>query len=421
MRVVIIGAGLLGVATAYHLQQAGLEVTLVDRRPGPGEETSARNGSVLHPSLAEPWNSPGIWRTLVRSIGREDAALLLRLRALPGSLRWGIRFLHAASPARFAEGTRRNVRLAMANEQQLAEIRDRTGIDFHWYRRGILTVFREEPALESALRASRMLVELGVQVQALDVATTVATEPALADVHGALAGALFAPGCEGGDPMLFCQALAMWLAERGVRQRYGTSVSRIERSGGKVSKVVLESGEAWPVDHVVLAAGSYSVALARQVGLRLPIRPVKGYSLTLPRSDGDGAPRMPVGDALLHVVVTPVGDDRIRVAGTAELAGYDTTASEARAANLVGLLERVFPRFAAATRGVDRQVWTGLRPTSADGVPLIGATGTANLWLNTGHGHVGWTMAAASGRLISDIMLGRAPILPARDYAPDRF
>jgi D-amino-acid dehydrogenase len=419
MRVIVLGAGVVGISTAYFLSAAGVEVTVVDRQSGPGQETSARNGSILHPSLAEPWNSPGILRTLLASIGREDSAVLLRLRALPTLLGWGPRFLRESAPARFRANAARNIRLALQSLRDLEQVRTQTRAQFHWYRRGIMTVFRDAAALEAARRWYVELAKLGVEVETLDAAGAAAREPALADVRTQLAGATFAPGDEGGDPLAYCVEIARVLRERGVQLRFGDGVRRLERRGTRVERIELESGESLPVDRLVIATGSHSAPLARQLGLQLPVRPVKGYSLTLPRRDG--APGIPVADAALHMAVIPVGDDRIRVAGTAEFAGFDTRPNASRTANLLALLRRVYPRYAAAIDGVDPQAWNGLRPMTPDGVPLIGPTALENVWLNTGHGHLGWTLAAGSGRLLADLMLGRAPAVAADDYAPRRF
>jgi D-amino-acid dehydrogenase len=421
MRIIVIGAGIVGVSTAHFLSEAGAEVLLVDRQPGPGLETSARNGSLLHPSLVEPWNSPGILRVMLRNLGKEDSAMLLRLRALPSLLGWGLEFVRQSSPQRFERNALRNTRLAQYSLRQYAEIRARTGITYDSYRRGTLTLFRDEPSFRAATQWYRGLERVGLEVHTLDPRAAIAQEPALEPIVRELVGAMYAPHDEGGDPLAYCKALAQSLASRGVTCRFDTPVTRLIAAGGSVSGIELASGEQLLADRCVLAAGSYSLLLARSAGLELPIRPAKGYSLTLPRDDTGLAPRTPIADSSLHMAVVPVGEDRLRVAGTAEFTGFDTTINPARIANLMGLLRRVYPRYAETVRNVDPQGWVGLRPMCADGVPLIGRSRVEHLWLNVGHGHTGWTLGAGAGRLAADLVLGRPSEIDAGDYSPARF
>jgi D-amino-acid dehydrogenase len=421
VKVVVVGAGVVGLATAFALAEAGVDVVVLERNEGPGLETSFANGSLLHPSLVEPWNSPGILATLLRSLGREDAAVLLRLRALHSLFGWGWRFVRESSVTRFERNALKNLRLARYSLELMGCLRERTGIDYHYYRRGTLIVFRDANSYRRALRWYDRLVPHGIELENVHAMDVVRREPRLAAVADHLVGGLFAPNDEGGDPYAFCVSMVHHLRCRGVVVRFGQNVQRLLRSRQGVTGAMLTSGEVVDAGRTVLAAGSHSVALARSVGLRVPVRPAKGYSLTLPRGNAGTAPLVPVVDTALHMAVTPVGNDRIRVAGTAEFAGYDPTIQPARVENLSRLLGKLYPEYAAELAGVDRREWAAFRPMCADGVPLIGLTSLPNLVLNTGHGHIGWTTAAGSGRLAADIVLGRQPALSSHDYSPARF
>lgn len=419
MRVVVLGAGLLGLTSAYYLERAGQSVVVLEREDGPGLGTSYANGGLLHASLVEPWNAPGILGYVLRSLGREDAAMLLRLRALPSLAGWGLAFLRNSSPEPFRRNTRSNLALAQLSLREMQRLRAETRLEYQQSLGGAALVFRSEPAAASARREVEALAEFGVIYEWLDRAALIAREPALAPVAGALAGALYYPADEVGDAHLYCRELAALLATRGVEFRYRTTVDGFERQGGRLGAARTAAG---PVagDAFVLACGSDSVALAKGLGLRLPVRPAKGYSITLARHDGDGSPQLPMIDSEMHVAITPLGHERLRVVGTAELAGFDRSIRPARIRNLLRVLELTLPRFAARIDHANLNPWAGLRPMSADGVPLIGATAIENLFLNTGHGHLGWTMAAGSARLLSEALLGGTPALPLADYRLDR-
>jgi D-amino-acid dehydrogenase len=426
MKIVAIGAGIVGLCSAHFLRAEGAaEVVVVDRAAGPGEGTSYANGALLHPSAVEPWNSPGILGYLLRNLGREDAAVLLRARALPSLLGWGLRFLRESSPARFRANALANTALALHGMRCMREI----GADassFDHAPRGSLMVLHDARAIDDAARWAQLLAGAGVRHRMLDRAALLALEPTLGPVADQLEGAVHNLDDETGDCHRFCVALAARLQLAGVETRWRAAVDRVETEGGRVRGVRLADGTRIATDAVVLAAGPQSTALARSLGLALPVRPAKGYSLTyaLPH-DGAPAPRLPVVDRALHVALTPLGEGqarRLRVAGTAEFCGEDLSVAPGRVAHLTALARRLYPSLLERPEVGTPTAWTGLRPMCADGRPLIGPTRVGGLWLNTGHGHMGWTVGAASGHLLALGVLGKAlPALDARAFSPARF
>lgn len=414
--VIVVGAGLAGLATAYYLQQDGARVTIVDRADGPGLETSFANGALLHPSLVEPWNSPGVFWQMLRWIGHEHAPMLLRPRALPELLSWGPRFILNSTRRRHDANTRKNLRLAIFSLQMMRRLREQTPISYQHQSRGVLALFRTTELQTQALRAAEELAGHGLSFRPLQRDALIDLEPALGPIGEHLVGGIHYGADEGGDAHQFCVELARVLEEGGADLHFGIAVDAIHQSKGRIQHLAC-GGRKMAADAYVLAAGSYTPLLAGLVGLRLPVRPAKGYSITMPRSRAPAAaPRIGVIDAQLHAVVVPVGDDRVRVAGTAELTGYDLSIHPQRIENLKMLLRRMFPVYADQLKESDFAPWAGLRPMSADGVPILGATRLSNLYLNTGHGHLGWTLAAGSGRLVADAIARRVPALNMRDY-----
>jgi D-amino-acid dehydrogenase len=359
MKVAVVGAGLAGVTAAWELRAAGAEVEVFESADGPGLATSSRNGSLQHPSQAEPWNSPGVLWQVLRHLGDEQAAVLLRARALPSLVGWGTRFVRESTPERFFDHTLANMRLARYSVQQMARHRA-DGIDYAMRTGGTLALLRDEPAQTKAVAWAERLGAHGLTWRALLRDEVVSLEPALAPVARELVGALHYPDDERGDPLMFCRALAERMVQRGVSIRYSTRIERIAVERAQVWGVIDGAHCLRVADAVVLAAASHSRALAASVGLDLPVRPVKGYSLTLPQRPG--APRIAAADAQLHMAVVPVGDDRVRVAGTAEFCGDDSSMAPARVANLRALLQRLYPAYAATLKDDDVQPWTGLRP-----------------------------------------------------------
>jgi len=440
MSVVVIGAGIIGLCSARFLVEEGVrELTVIDSAPGAAQGTSLANGALIHPSSVEPWNSPGILGTLMRDIGREDATVLLRLHAIPSLLAWGWRFWRESTPERFLASARANTALAL---QSLACMRrlDVQPDAFCGKDGGSLTVMREPAALEEALRWSDKLAAQGLRHQRLGRDELIAREPALAPIARELAGGIHQPDDFAGDCHLFARCLAGQLDALGVRLRWNSTVAEIilappgsSRAGKAaqaskgVAGVRLASGDIIPASTVVLASATGSVALAARLGVRLPVRPVKGYSLTYTLPRDTQAPRLPIIDRSLHIALTPLVDPRhresirLRVAGTAEFCGEDLRLSAARIGALDRLATQTYPRLRDIANGAPPSPWTGLRPMCADGRPLIGATRIAGLFLNTGHGHLGWTVGAASGYALARLIVGRPVGFAVDAFDPARF
>lgn len=411
MSVIVLGGGAVGVATAWYLAKAGAAVTLVERRTEIAMETSWGNGGVIHASEVEPWSQPGMPRKILGWLGREDAPLLLRYGALPHMWRWGIDFARNCTPERFAANSRVNLELALLSLRSLQEIASETGIAYDRAARGVLKIYRSREALDGAERSTEALARHGLAFERIDPARCVSLEPALAETAPTLAGALHFPKDEIGDCNKFSQGLAAAAQARGVTLCLGETVRRIEVSGGKVAAVVTDK-QRLAADTVVTALGSFTAPMLGALGVRVPIYPVKGISITFPRGDWSAAPRMPVIDDSKLFGLVPIGD-RMRVSGSAEIAGYDPTPSRARATAIAGNAASTFPGMSPHLDLDKAIVWAGLRPVTPAGTPIIGRTPIGGLWVNAGHGHLGWTLACGSGRLAADLIGGRRPDISA--------
>ena len=420
MHVAIIGAGLAGLTTAYALERRGVQVTVVERREGAGLETSFGNAALMHPSLVGPWNEPGVALDLLRWLGRDDAPMLLHLSQLPVLTFWGLRFLAESSPSRHKVNTLKNLRLALLARGEMDALRADLALDFCWKKTGVLSVSRTPETFALSKAAANHVGPFGIGFRILDRDETLAREPALRPIATAIEGSVHFTDDERGDAHIFCRELASSLTRRGVVFHYGRSVTGLAMRAGAVTAVETAEGNI-ACDGVVLAAGSHSTPLGATLGLRVPVRPAKGYSLTLHCPGNPHAPAMPLSDNSVHAAVTPIDDARVRIAGTAEFAGLDTSIRQPRIENLMALLARVYPRLAETVPASNITPWTGLRPMSADGVPTASPTFYRNLWLNTGHGHIGWTTCMGTARLVADMITGREPALPLADYSLDRF
>ena len=421
MHVIVVGCGVIGVSTAWFLTRAGADVTVLERRQGPALETSFANASMLTPSLSSPWNSPGVWLKLIKYLGRKEAALLVRPAAFPSLLHWGYRFLRNSRPGRHEINLRKNLRLCNYSIDKMKDIRSDTAVEYEADLSGVMEVCRDEAGMKAGRERIRFLGSDQVPAQVLTPAGVVDLEPALEPIQGALAGGFYYPSDEVGDAHKFSRGLQRHSQRHGARFRFGASVRQLLGRNRRVQGVRLDNGEEIEADEVVVAAGSYTPGLVREFGVRLPVCPAKGYSLTAPMPEE--LPRL--GHAVLDdgykAGVVPLGGRRIRVGGTVEFTGFNLDLSPERVANLRNLLAGVLPRHAEQIEVKDMQAWCGLRPASPDGVPIIGPTQVEGLSLATGHGHLGWSMAAGTGKALAEQIIGCEPEFPLDDYALGRF
>jgi len=402
MRVLVLGSGVIGVTSAWYLARAGFEVTVVDREPGPARATSYANAGQISPGYASPWAAPGVPLKALRWLFQKHAPLAIRPTADPAQYLWLAQMLRNCTAARYAVNKERMVRLAEYSRDCLDELRAETGIAYEGRRLGTTQLFRTQAQLDAAARDIAVLEEAGVPYELLDRDGIARVEPALAATSGLLAGALRLPGDQTGDCQLFCERLAALARSQGVEFRYGAQVEAIASDGARVTGVRID-GRMETADRYVLALGSWSPRLLRPLGIRLPVYPLKGYSLTVPITDAAMAPASTVLDESYKVAITRF-DRRIRVGGMAEVAGFDLRLDPRRRATLEKVVRDLYPRggdLAAA------EFWTGLRPATPDGTPVVGATALRNLFLNTGHGTLGWTMACGSGRYLADVIAHR--------------
>ncbi len=408
MKILVLGAGVIGTTSAWYLARAGHRVTVVDRQPQAGLETSFANGGQISVSHAEPWANPHVLTRLRKWLGREDAPLLWRWRADPAQLAWGLRFLGECRPG----ATRRNiaaiVALALYSRQRLGLLRHELGLQYDQLERGILHIYTDRQEFAAAGAAARTMRAFGVERETVDVDACLAIEPALADARHLLVGGDYTRADESGDVHRFTQALAARAAEAGVVFRYGLRIDKLAPGGRQLAGVVVHGengGELLTADAYVVALGSYSPLLLKPLGIGIPVYPAKGYSVTLPLAPGSRAPSVSLTDDERKLVFSRLGD-RLRVAGTAEFNGYNLELNEVRCQALLQRVRQLFPRLDLAG---PPQFWCGLRPATPSNRPLIGRSRYANLWLNTGHGTLGWTMACGSAAALADLIDGRPP------------
>jgi D-amino-acid dehydrogenase len=416
MRVVVLGSGVIGVASAWYLARAGHEVTVLDRQAAPGLETSFANAGQVSPGYSAPWAGPGIPVKALKWLMMRHRPLVLWPRLDGGLYRWLGQMLANCTEAAYGINKSRMVRLAEYSRDCLKDLRAETGIHYDERTKGTLQLFRTAKQLDSVAADMEVLRGFGVPHELLDAAGCVAAEPALALVAGKYVGGLRLPGDETGDAFLFTQRLAALAGNAGVRFRHGVTVRTLTTEAGAVTGVETDHGR-FTGDRYVVAMGSYSPALLRPLNVHVPVYPVKGYSLTMPVTEEESAPVSTVMDETYKVAITRLGD-RIRVGGTAELAGFSLKLRGPRRETLAHSVSDLFPRGGDVAQA---QFWTGLRPMTPDGTPVIGPTRFANLYLNTGHGTLGWTMACGSGRLLADIVTGRQPEIAHDDLALSRY
>ncbi|MEZ5651561.1 MAG: D-amino acid dehydrogenase [Burkholderiaceae bacterium] len=418
MHVLVLGGGVIGVTSAWYLAQQGCEVTLLERHDGVALDTSFANAGQISPGYATPWAAPGIPLKALKWLFQRHAPLAIRPDGTLEQWLWLARMLANCNERAYAVNKERMLRLANHARQCLIELRAQTGISYEGRQRGTLQVFRTPAQWQAAQRDIRVLESAGVPFELLDRPALAAVEPALASVADKLVGGLRLPNDETGDCHRFTTSLASRAAEAGVRVVTGSIVDRLEqdRRGHVVGARV--NGRLWRADQVVCALGAYTPALTAPLGLRLPIYPLKGYSITVPIADARCAPVSTVMDETYKIAITRF-DERIRVGGMAEVAGFDTRLARRREATLRMVLNDLFP--AAAEAQAPNAFWTGLRPATPDGTPIVGRTALPGLWLNAGHGTLGWTMACGSGQLLADMITGRTPRIRTDGLGIERY
>jgi D-amino-acid dehydrogenase len=406
----------IGVSSAYYLARAGHEVCLVDRQPGPARETSFANAGEISPGYAAPWAAPDVPGKAIKWLFKQHAPLILQPKIDPRMLRWLAATLRNCTLKAYAVNKARMVRLADYSRCQLEELRRGTGIRYDERTRGTLQLFRTQAQLDGVGKDIEVLSRDGIRFEVLDKIGCIGAEPGLAHATTQIAGGLRLPGDETGDCFKFTQALTALAGEMGVEFRFGETVLRLNHSSGRVVSVQTDRGSL-QADAFVVALGSYSPALVRPLGFRLPVYPVKGYSITARIQAEDFAPVSTVLDESFKIAITRLGD-HVRVGGMAEVCGFDLSLPLRRRRTLEQSVGSLFP---AAADLSSAHFWSGLRPMTPDGTPVVGPTEIDNLYLNTGHGTLGWTMACGSARVLSDIISGIAPEIEVRDLAIDRY
>jgi len=419
MRITIIGAGLLGVTTAYFLARNGHQVTVVDRCEGPALETSFANGSMLTPSQAGPWNMPGLLSRLVRWTGSEGAPFLFSLRVLPSLFGWGTAFLYNSGISRYRVNLQKNARLAAYSMEILKRMREELDLHYDQSQAGTMKLYRNESDFSQALKLHELYKNVTIPVEVLDRQGVIRREPALSAARNEIAGGIFYPEDESGDAHQFCRQIAGHAQALGTQFRYNETVRGFARGGTLIKTIQTDTGSI-EADIFIVAAGSYSRKLLRPLGISIPIQPVKGYSLTMDAAEGVARPVLPVVDESRHISIAPLGN-RIRIGGSAEIRGYDTTIDKKRLEMIYRYFNELYPGLCGEHDPATANHWAGLRPYTCDGVPVIGGYRYENLFVNTGHGHLGWTMSAGSGKLLADLISHGKPELDLHPYRLERF
>jgi len=416
MRVVVLGAGVIGVCAAYELAGSGHEVTVLDRRASAASETSYANAGEVSPGYSAPWAGPGVPLKVIKWLLMRHRPLVIRPHLDLALIRWGLAMLRNCTAARYELNKGRMVPLAEYSRDCLRDLRARTGITYDERMQGTLQLFRTQQQFDASAADVAVLQRYGVAHRLLDRDGCVVHEPALARVREKFVGGLRLPGDETGDCHLFTSKLAALAERRGVAFRFNTRIEALRHDDSRIAEIATDAGNVHG-DAVLLALASHSPRLLAPLGIRVPVYPVKGYSITVPITDPTGAPESTVMDETHKVAVTRLGD-RIRAGGTAELAGYDLTLHEARRHTLEHVVTDLYPGGGDVARA---SFWCGLRPMTPDGTPIIGPTRFANLWLATGHGTLGWTMATGTARVVADLISGRRPEIDVAALGLERY
>ncbi|MFM0736686.1 D-amino acid dehydrogenase [Paraburkholderia xenovorans] len=415
MRVVVLGSGVVGVTSAYYLARAGHDVTVIDREAGPALETSFANAGQISPGYASPWAAPGVPLKAVKWMFQKHAPLAIRLDGTQFQLQWMWQMLQNCTSSRYAVNKGRMVRLAEYSRDCLQALRAETGIQYEGRTGGTLQVFRTQQQFDGAAKDIAVLQEANVPYELLSAAELAQAEPALAAVSHKLTGGLRLPGDETGDCQMFTTRLAALAEQLGVKFRYNTPIDSLALAGDRIAGVQC-GGELVRADSFVVALGSYSTKFLSGL-VKIPVYPLKGYSITAPIVNEAAAPVSTVLDETYKIAITRF-DDRIRVGGMAEIVGFDKSLRQARRETLELCVNDLFPGGGDTSKA---SFWTGLRPMTPDGTPIVGRTPVSNLFLNTGHGTLGWTMSCGSGQLLADVMSGKQPVIKADDLSVHRY
>jgi D-amino-acid dehydrogenase len=414
MKILVLGAGVVGTAAAYYLARDGHDVTVIERHPAPARGTSYSNAGLVSPGDAFAWASPGALRTFMKSIFNPDLGVKLRPSLNPAFLSWTWRFLLQCTEARAYANTDVKLRLALYSRECINEISAETGVDFDERRRGIVYFYRDQKSLDNGAKHFSYIGERGLEVEVVDRKRLLEVEPGLANSGDRIVGGIFSPMDQTGDSRMFATKLAELAVERlGVKFMHDTNVEGLDVEGGRVRAVRTSKGSI-ACDAAVLSMGPESGVFGRKIGIDLPVYPVKGYTATIPLEDPEKGPTMGGVDEDRYVAYSRLGN-RLRLASTAEFAGFDRTHKPSDFARMFRSARELFP---GAIDEKKAELWAGLRPMMPNSVPAIGRSRYDNFYLDTGHGHVGWTMACGSGKFLSDIVAGRKPDIDPRGLLP---
>jgi D-amino-acid dehydrogenase len=417
MKIAVLGAGIVGITTAYQLTRDGHEVVIVDRQPDVSLECSYANGGFIAISQAVPWSSPGVLLRVLTTMFRSDAPILLHPSQLPKIWRWGIEFLSCSSAPISWENTKHILSLALYSLDVLRKVRDEARVEYFKRTNGCLKIYADQHSFDEAARSQEAQIPLGINFKVLDTSQCMKMVPALGATQENLAGGIYVPDEEGGDCYEFAKVLSQRIRDAGGTFRFSSAVERFEMEGDRVAKVITAAGPI-VADRYVLAAGADAPLIMHAHGVRLPIIPVKGYSLTLPRDPWPDAPDLQIVDEKNLFGLNPLGTNRLRLAGLAEIAGYNTTPQPRRTdAFIAGFLSR-FPQLNACLNRSAMEPFCCLRPVTPNGLPILGQSRFTNLFYNIGHGHLGWTLAHGTARIVADLIAGKPPALDVTACRP---
>jgi D-amino-acid dehydrogenase len=413
MRIVVVGGGVVGVTTAWYLARDGHEVTVVDRAADVALETSYANGGQISVSHAEPWANPAAPARIFRWLGQEASPLLWRFTADPAQWAWGWQFLRECAAVRTRANMHALIGLGLHSREQLRRLRSQLQLNYDHLSRGILHIYSEQSEFDRARRQAEVMREFGCERHPVSDDECIQIEPALAGASVPIQGGTYTADDESGDALAFSRVLALNAQNSGARFRFNTHVEAIHCQGEQVAHLRMANGDVLTADHFVIACGSYSPLLLRPIGIQLPIYPAKGYSVSFSLKEGTVAPTVSLTDDEYKLVFSRLGS-RLRVAGTAEFTGYDTTINAIRCQAIAARATQWFPDLAQMDAPV---YWAGLRPSTPGNLPLIGKASMNNLWINSGHGTLGWTLACGSANLLADLMVGRTPAVDPAPYS----